>query len=397
MNANTCPPNNSKTLSGQDEDEDLKKTSEDQLLEVFVLMPYGANGEYSGGVDESNFVFEEIICIGVNNAARDQSWKPRIHREVDRNRAGSITRSLVNSLVKADIVVVDLTGKNPNVFFELGIRFGLRDKISILIAQEDTEIPFDIRGYRYIPYSPYRPGEIRKQLSEFILEALEDRSYADSLVFETFPTLTVNIPGVFESRGQSAREQESVMPWSEYMRRIEFHRAYLKSAIQDNRFLPNAVVGISNGGMVAADLLSKATLTPSSIPVVTLWAKRYEYSVNPNAYFENDFNKSIVEVIKGAHPENAKILLVDDHLGTGLTSQQAINYLEMHLPGATVIFIPIVSRRINIVKDLVKNSFPSSFEEFRVEEEKFIEQVYTTYSYLPYLMKEINQSSSGSS
>jgi hypothetical protein len=162
--------------------------SASDALEVFVLMPYGANGEYKGGIDESNFVFEEIICSGVHDAMSDLAVTPRMHREVDRNRAGSITRSLVNSLVKADIVVVDLTGKNPNVFFELGIRYGLRDKITILIAQEETEIPFDIRGYRYIPYSPFRPREVRQQLADFIREALSDRSYSDSLVFETFTT-----------------------------------------------------------------------------------------------------------------------------------------------------------------------------------------------------------------
>lgn len=366
-------------------------------LEVFVLMPYGANGEYAGGVDESNFIFEEIICLGVAEATATQAVVPRIHREVDRNRAGSITRSLVNSLVKADIVIVDLTGRNPNVFFELGIRYGLRDKITILIAHENTEIPFDIRGYRYIPYSPFRPKEVRAQLADFIREALTDKAYSDSLVFETFSTLTVNIPGVFESRGQSARAQDTVMPWQEYLDRLEFHRSYLKPAIEDNRFLPDAVVGITNGGMVAADLLAKSTLAPSSIPIITLWARRYEYSENPNAYFENDFNKATTSVIKLAHPKNPKILLIDDHLGTGLTSQQAISFLEANLSEPTIVFIPIVSRRIKLVKDLVGKHFPSSYPEFRVSESEFIERVSTHYSRLPYLAKEINQSSSGPS
>jgi hypoxanthine phosphoribosyltransferase len=376
---------------------DRGKQAEGDALEVFVLMPYGANGEYSGGVDESNFVFEEIICAGVNEATKDLEVAARIQREVDRNRAGSITRSLVNSLVKADIVVVDLTGRNPNVFFELGIRYGLRDKITILIAHEDTEVPFDIRGYRYIPYNAFRPTEVREQLAEFIREALTDRIYSDSLVFETFPTLTVNIPGVFESRGQNARERSSIMPWSEYLDRIAYHRSYLRAAIDDNRFVPDAIVGITNGGMVAADLLAKSTVTPSSIPTVTLWARRYEYSSSANAYFDNEFNSRLAGVIQEQHPEGAKLVLVDDHLGTGLTSQQAIDFLESRLESPTIVFIPIVSRRIKIVKELVGRHFPSSFDEFRVTEAEFVEQVSTNYTYLPYLMKEINQSSSGSS
>src|SRR6266404_6114425 len=100
-------------------------TTDHTRIHTFVLMPYGSSGEYSGGVDESNLVYEQIIKPGVDEAAEGQEWQPVIEREVDRSRAGSVTSALVESLVTADIVIVDLTGRNPNVFFELGIRFAL--------------------------------------------------------------------------------------------------------------------------------------------------------------------------------------------------------------------------------------------------------------------------------
>ena len=40
----------------------------------------------------------------------------KITREVDRNQTGSITAAIVKSIAKADVAVVDITGRNPNVF-----------------------------------------------------------------------------------------------------------------------------------------------------------------------------------------------------------------------------------------------------------------------------------------
>ncbi len=138
-------------------------------VETFVLMPYGSGGEYREGVNESNFIFHEIICEGVKRAAQDSDWFPAIQREVDRSQAGSITTTLVESIVKSEIVIVDITGRNANVFLELGIRYGLRDRITLLLAQEGTDIPFDIRGYRYIAYNPFKPELAREKIKDFLL------------------------------------------------------------------------------------------------------------------------------------------------------------------------------------------------------------------------------------
>ncbi len=53
-----------------------------------------------------------------------------------------------------------LTGQNPNVFYELGVRHAVRNN-TILIAQDIADIPFDLRGQRTIPYK-YDPAELRK-------------------------------------------------------------------------------------------------------------------------------------------------------------------------------------------------------------------------------------------
>ncbi len=45
----------------------------------------------------------------------------------------------------------DCTGRNPNVFYEIGIAHTLGREV-ILITQSDNDIPFDLRHLRYVRY-----------------------------------------------------------------------------------------------------------------------------------------------------------------------------------------------------------------------------------------------------
>lgn len=64
--------------------------------------------------------------------------------------AGDITHDIVARLFSADIVVADLTGQNPNVMYEVGIRHTLNKPIAYL-AKSVQELPFDVSGERTIP------------------------------------------------------------------------------------------------------------------------------------------------------------------------------------------------------------------------------------------------------
>lgn len=67
------------------------------------------------------------------------------------SRPGSITRDIIEGLIDADIIIADLTSKNPNVFYELGIAHSVGNK-TIMTAQSTDDIPFDIGNYRVIVY-----------------------------------------------------------------------------------------------------------------------------------------------------------------------------------------------------------------------------------------------------
>jgi hypothetical protein len=62
-----------------------------------------------------------------------------------------IMDDIINLIWRAQVVVGDLTGKNPNVFYEAGISHTLGREV-IQIAQSMDDIPFDLRSIRSVRY-----------------------------------------------------------------------------------------------------------------------------------------------------------------------------------------------------------------------------------------------------
>src|SRR4051794_7114624 len=111
----------------------------------FVIMPIG-----DPNLDRSKYelfkeIYEDVIAPAVRAATPDCECI----RADEIKEAGSIIRDIVSQLCDADLVIADLTDKNPNVFYELGVRHAL-GKPTILISQRIEDVPFDLRPYRTI-------------------------------------------------------------------------------------------------------------------------------------------------------------------------------------------------------------------------------------------------------
>ncbi|MBK8057863.1 MAG: hypothetical protein IPK33_08290 [Gemmatimonadetes bacterium] len=63
---------------------------------------------------------------------------------------GIITSQVIQHIVDDPLVVADLTGRNPNVFYELAVRHALRKPLVQIISRGEA-IPFDVAGMRTIP------------------------------------------------------------------------------------------------------------------------------------------------------------------------------------------------------------------------------------------------------
>jgi nucleoside 2-deoxyribosyltransferase len=76
-------------------------------------------------------------------------------------------------IARAHIVVIDLTGQNPNVYFEAGYAHALKKKV-IYISQNVDALPSDVRHLRTLPYSDRISGDV--QLSRDLKKAIQHTS-----------------------------------------------------------------------------------------------------------------------------------------------------------------------------------------------------------------------------
>ena len=67
------------------------------------------------------------------------------------NTSGSITQEILDALNDYELVIADLTGHNPNVFFEIGYRSKSQKPI-IHLKRKDEIIPFDVSTIRTFEY-----------------------------------------------------------------------------------------------------------------------------------------------------------------------------------------------------------------------------------------------------
>ena len=68
---------------------------------------------------------------------------------------GSIIDQIFESIAKSGLVVADLSGRNQNVMYEVGLATAM-GKEMLLLAQAIDELPFDLRHRRVIVYRSSR-------------------------------------------------------------------------------------------------------------------------------------------------------------------------------------------------------------------------------------------------
>jgi hypothetical protein len=78
-------------------------------------------------------------------------------------RSDKITDRILESIKKAEFIIVDITSSKPNVYFEAGYAHGI-NKIPVYLAKNGTNIEFDIKDYPVIFYKNL--VELKSKLKE---------------------------------------------------------------------------------------------------------------------------------------------------------------------------------------------------------------------------------------
>jgi hypothetical protein len=97
---------------------------------------------------------DEIYRFIVSPAVKDAGLEP-YRADLDLT-PGPIAPKMLSELINARLVIADLTGRNPNVFYELGITHSFARPL-ISIADSASSLPFDTRDERVIELGEYVP------------------------------------------------------------------------------------------------------------------------------------------------------------------------------------------------------------------------------------------------
>jgi hypothetical protein len=149
----------------RDTESSLKKTLATKIVagdSCFVVMPFGAPiGSY----------FQNIYEPAIQKAGLRA-----VRADADIFGTGKIIDQIWSGINSAKVLVAELTTRNPNVFYELGLAHAL-DKPVVLISSNREDVPFDLKHIRVIYYDvsdPFWGQKLIDKVAENIVSALNN-------------------------------------------------------------------------------------------------------------------------------------------------------------------------------------------------------------------------------
>lgn len=140
---------------------------DNEHLKCGIVMPISASDGYSA---EHWIDVKSIIVEAVENID-EVDFTARLVSEAD--DIGVIQKRIVHGVYGSDVVVCDVSGKNPNVMFELGLRLAF-DKPTIIIKDDKTDYMFDTGVIEHLTY----PRDLRFQRIVEFKKVLAEKVFA---------------------------------------------------------------------------------------------------------------------------------------------------------------------------------------------------------------------------
>jgi hypothetical protein len=149
----------------------------------FVIMPFAKEfNEVYQMIKETIEVDAGFICL----------------RGDDPLAGNLIMEDVLRGIGESEIIIADLTGRNPNVFYELGITHMVKDISKVILITQDIEsVPFDLKAFRFIVYNQTIEGirKLKADLAQAIKEVVEDTFLFEIKENERYK-LPQKLPGV---------------------------------------------------------------------------------------------------------------------------------------------------------------------------------------------------------
>jgi len=133
-----------------------------QFLDTcFVMMPFG---------EWYDRYYSEIYVPAIKEAGFEPVRADELFT------TGSVVEQIWEQIEKAKLLLADLSGKNPNVFYELGLAHAARKPV-VFTAGQLEDVPFDLRHLRVIIYEVREPewaSRLRKSVADYLRNAAKE-------------------------------------------------------------------------------------------------------------------------------------------------------------------------------------------------------------------------------
>lgn len=140
----------------------MDKKGNGQGKKCFIITPIG---------DTNSDIFRKAkgVIDSVIKPVLQENGFDDIKPAYEINMLGTITTQIINRIIDDDLVIVNLTGNNPNVMYELCLRHVVAKPV-IHICEQGTVLPFDIRDDKTIFYKDDMLGtkELKEEISLFL-------------------------------------------------------------------------------------------------------------------------------------------------------------------------------------------------------------------------------------
>jgi len=143
------------------------------------------------GPEDLQVVYEDYVKPTI-----EENCALRCIRGDDMFGSGVIIDDVLQAIAKAEIIIADLTGRNANVFYEIGIAHAT-DKPVLLMTQSRDDVPFDLRHRRVLvyDYSPRGCKYLEQQLKAHLLDMRNQQQVTSSARTPTLNSDGTGLPG----------------------------------------------------------------------------------------------------------------------------------------------------------------------------------------------------------
>ena len=215
-------------------------------------------------------------------------------------RPGEIPDQIFRLLRDAEVVIADLTGANPNVMYELGLRH-TTGKLTVQLGERDR-LPFDVSVIRTILFKRTEAGlvDARKRLSHAIAAGLRDGGdpvTATRIWFETGNIPVVGEPAIEEAGFEVEAEEVGFL---EKLAEMEVGMSAATPSLHHIAAITNEIASVFQQGAAEIETLNKGGVGASlRLQLTNRVANRLEGPASRLDVMVGDYVQSLQRVNPG--------------------------------------------------------------------------------------------------